>query len=184
MAQAPDPRLDLTRRSRGAWSGRRLLLACRVLQHSYAFHCDERTASDHLVEDREQSVNMRLIVDDFNQRRVDRWTTQSSWPCESHCWRQSPRRRAPPSLRRSLLLGVRSRIARARDVWCHLSDSPRKRRARKLIAVKHAHVQLPTSEPQPRGSSSSPTSRPSDRPTLSRQDSGRLPSERSPQTDA
>ena len=56
----------LTRRLLGAWPGRRVFLACRVLQHSHALHGDQRAASDHLVEDREQSVNMRLIVDDLN----------------------------------------------------------------------------------------------------------------------
>jgi hypothetical protein len=38
----------------------------RVLQDSHAFHRDERAASDHLVKDRKRSVNMPLIVDDFN----------------------------------------------------------------------------------------------------------------------
>jgi hypothetical protein len=40
--------------------------ACRDLEHPDPFHGDERPADDHLIENWQQSIDMHLVVDDFN----------------------------------------------------------------------------------------------------------------------
>jgi hypothetical protein len=42
---------------------------CRVSQHADAFHGDKRSTCDHLVEDREQTIDMLLIVYDLDHYR-------------------------------------------------------------------------------------------------------------------
>jgi hypothetical protein len=42
---------------------------CGIPEYANAFHRNKRSPGDHLVKDREQTINMRLIVHDFDHDR-------------------------------------------------------------------------------------------------------------------
>jgi len=42
------------------------ILLGRILENTHAFHRDQRSSDNHLVENRQQTIDVRLIVDDLD----------------------------------------------------------------------------------------------------------------------
>jgi hypothetical protein len=72
---APSDGHAIRRESLGLLNRCRALLIRSVLQHSHAFHRDERTACDHLVQNRKKPIDVCLVVDNFNDDRQIRAET-------------------------------------------------------------------------------------------------------------
>lgn len=46
--------------------GCRALRPGGIAKHTHFFHCHQRTTGDHLVENRRQSIDVRLVVHDLD----------------------------------------------------------------------------------------------------------------------